>query len=261
MTGFFIWIQSSKIYGMNSIETKDLSFSYGKQRILSNLSLQIPQGSIYGYLGPNGAGKTTTFLLILGLLGSRKNISVCGFRMDKASERMQAYTKIGFFVNPFFVYEHLTARENLECLNVFYKKQKSHVDETLEKVGLLNACNKKVSRFSSGMKQRLAIGIAIFNQPEILLLDEPVNGLDPVGIYEMRELFLSLNHAGMTIFFSSHILSEIERICTHIGILNNTRLLYQGSLIQLIKEGNKDSLENIYLDLIRKSDDSFLATI
>lgn len=240
---------------MNSIETNNLSFSYGKQPVLSDISLHIPKGSIYGYLGPNGCGKTTTILLILGLLGNRKNISVCGFRMDKGAERMQAYTKIGSLVNPFFFYEHLTARENFECLNIFYKKQKSHIDETLEKVGLLNVGNKKVSRFSSGMKQRLAIGIAIYNQPEILLLDEPVNGLDPVGIYEMRELFLSLNQAGMTIFFSSHILSEIEKICTHIGILHNTRLLYQGSLLQLIKEKNNDSLENIYLDLIKKNYD------
>jgi ABC-2 type transport system ATP-binding protein len=235
---------------MNIIETQHLNFRYRTQNVLSEVSLAVPQGSIYGYLGANGSGKTTTIRLLLGLLGNGKNITVCGQQMDTEKNRIEAYSQIGSLVNPFFMYDFLTIKEHFECLSILFSKSNNNVMQTVDNIGLTKDINKKVKYLSSGMRQRLAIGLAIFNNPKLLILDEPINGLDPVGIYEMRELLLALNKEGTTIFLSSHILAEIEKICTHIGILHEGKLLYQGTLNELFDKNSNKSLENIYLNLI-----------
>jgi len=236
---------------MNIIETKNLTFSYKKQVVLSDLSLQVPQGSIYGYLGANGSGKTTTIRLLLGLLDTTKAVFVGNHDMRIAQEKIAAYEHIGSLVSPIFMYDYLTVQEHFEMLKIAYNKTTVEVEQTLAKIGISEYTNKKVKYLSSGNRQRLAIGFAIFNNPQILILDEPINGLDPVGIYDMRELFLALNKQGMTIFFSSHILSEVEKICTDIGILHEGKLLYQGKLDALLADDSNHSLENVYLKLIK----------
>jgi ABC-2 type transport system ATP-binding protein len=240
---------------MNIIETQHLNFGYRRQNVLSNVSLQVPKHSIYGYLGANGSGKTTTIRILLGLLGNCENVTVCEQKMCAEKNRIVAYQQIGSLVNPFFMYRHLTVKEHFDCLNIFYKKTEEHATQIIEKIGLAEQLNKKARHLSSGMQQRLAIGLAIFNEPKLLILDEPINGLDPVGIYEMRELFLALNRQGTTIFLSSHILAEVEKICTHIGVLHEGKLLYQGALNEFVSENQSNSLENIYMNLIQKNNE------
>lgn len=234
---------------MNIIETKNLNFKYKKNVVLSNVSLEIAKGSIYGYLGSNGSGKTTTIRILLGLLGFYKNVIVCGEPLNSEKQRINSYSKIGSSINPFFMYDHLTIKEHFELLNYYYKKEPKDILQTIDKVGLIKHENKKIKNISSGMKQRLSIGMAIYNEPELLILDEPINGLDPVGIAEIRELLLSINKLGTTIFLSSHILTEIEKTCSHIGILHEGKLLYQGAIKELVSN-ESNSLENIYLKLI-----------
>lgn len=234
---------------MNIIETHNLNFKYKDQLVLSDISLQVPTGSIYGYLGSNGSGKTTTIYVLLGLLPCKTDIFVCNQNISINRERIAAYKNIGSLVSPTFMYDYLTVKENFDLLTILYNKTSSFAMQIIKKIDLSKQLNKKVKYLSTGMKQRLAIGIALFNEPKLLILDEPINGLDPVGIYEMRELFLSLNKLGTTIFFSSHILSEIQKICSHVGILHEGKLLFQGTLNELLMSKN-DSLENIYLNLI-----------
>lgn len=234
---------------MNIIETHNLNFKYKNQLVLSNISLQVPIGSIYGYLGSNGSGKTTTIYVLLGLLPCKTDVIVCNQKMNTNCGRIAAYKNIGSLVSPVFMYDYLTVKEHFDMFRMLYNKTTSFANQIIEEIGLTKHCNKKVKYLSSGMKQRLAIGFAIFNEPKLLILDEPINGLDPLGIYEMRELFLLLNKQGTTIFFSSHILSEIQKLCSHVGILHDGKLLFQGSLNNLLSHKN-DSLENIYLNLL-----------
>ncbi|MEG2178746.1 MAG: ATP-binding cassette domain-containing protein, partial [Bacteroidales bacterium] len=220
----------------------------------SDLALRVPQGAIFGYLGENGSGKTTSIQLLLGLIGNRKNITICGKNIENETERIAMYRKVGSLIAPFFVYEHLTCLENLQYLNQFYHKSPIHLQRILQQIGLTNEQSKKVKYISTGMRQRLAIGLSLVNEPELLILDEPINGLDPVGIHAMRELFSDLHEQGKTIFMSTHILSEIEKICTHIGVLHKGSLLYQGELSALKKENNMNNLEEIYLQMISHAD-------
>jgi ABC-2 type transport system ATP-binding protein len=216
------------------IETQNLDFSYNsKQKILKNISLRVAQGSIYGFLGPNGAGKTTTIRVLLGLLGNPEN-SVQLFGLKLHEKRSEILNRIGSLIEQPSLYEHISGYDNLDITRAIRKVRKKRVAEVLELVKLTNAANKKVSTYSLGMKQRLGLAIALLAEPDLLILDEPVNGLDPNGIVEMRDLLRSINKEfGTTIFLSSHILSEIEKIVTHIGIINMGELLYQGTISEL----------------------------
>lgn len=218
---------------MNSIEIKELNFSFGSKQILNKVNLNVPKGSIYGYLGRNGAGKSTTIKLLLGLLNSKDdNIFLNDLSIKQDAIKIHSLT--GNLIESPCYYTKLTVYENLKYLDVIYKKGEERINEVLELVDLLYAAHSKTSNLSMGMKQRLGIAIAIFHDPEILILDEPLNGLDAQGIYEMRELFLSLNKEGKTIFLSSHILSELERVATHIGIIEGGKMIFEGKKEELL---------------------------
>ena len=218
---------------MNSIEIKELNFSFGSKQILNKVNLNVPKGSIYGCLGRNGAGKSTTIKLLLGLLNSKDdNIFLNDLSIKQDAIKIHSLT--GNLIESPCYYTKLTVYENLKYLDVIYKKGEERITEVLELVDLLYAAHSKTSNLSMGMKQRLGIAIAIFHDPEILILDEPLNGLDAQGIYEMRELFLRLNSQGKTIFLSSHILSELERVATHIGIIEGGKMIFEGKKEELL---------------------------
>ncbi|MDQ0968417.1 ABC-type multidrug transport system ATPase subunit [Flavobacterium sp. W4I14] len=219
--------------GNYAIETVGLNFNFGNQVIVKDLSLQVPKGSIYGFLGPNGAGKTTTIKILLNLLKSPSD-QVFIFGKEINSNRIATLKRIGALVEQPAIYGHLTGKENLvnRCILLGIKKTKA--DEMLSLVGLVEAANKKASKYSLGMKQRLGIAQALISDPELLLLDEPTNGLDPNGIIEVRNLMIDLaTKHQKTILVSSHLLAEIERTATHVGIINKGQLLFQGTINEL----------------------------
>ncbi|WP_373553519.1 ABC transporter ATP-binding protein [Haliscomenobacter sp.] len=227
---------------MYCIETTHLShqFAPGKN-ILDDINLQVPTGSIYGFLGPNGAGKTTTLRLILGLLKKQKG-EIHIFGQSLAQNRVAILRKLGSLIETPSLYGHLTAAENLLLLQKIYQCPKARIPEVLELVGLPDTANKKVSQFSLGMKQRLSIAVALLNQPDLLILDEPTNGLDPNGIIEMRELLKRLNQEQqITILISSHLLGEIEKLVSHVGIIHKGQLLFEGTLQDLIQKQQESS--------------------
>ena len=220
---------------MYCIETVNLVHKFSEKEIaLNDVNLQVIENTIYGFLGPNGAGKTTTLKLILGLLKrQRGEIRVFGESFEK--NRVQTLKRISLMIESPSLYGHLTAIENLKILQKVYQCPKRRIEEMLELVGLAKTGNKKASQFSLGMKQRLGIAMALLHNPQLLILDEPTNGLDPNGILEIRELLQNLNrNHGITILISSHLLSEIEKLVTHVGIINRGKLLFQGTLPELV---------------------------
>ncbi|MGG7466657.1 ABC transporter ATP-binding protein [Chryseobacterium arthrosphaerae] len=224
---------------MESITTKDLNYKIGSKTILNNISLNIPEGSIYGYLGRNGAGKSTTIKLLLGLLESdHDNIF---FRNKSLKQhRTEILANTGNLIESPCYYTKLTVSENLKYLDIIYGKGSKRIDEVLELVDLHKEKKKKASALSMGMKQRLGIAMAIYNDPRLLILDEPLNGLDPQGIFEMRKLFQYLNEQGKTIFLSSHILSELEKTATHIGIIEGGKMIFQGTKNELLNQVERE---------------------
>ena len=227
----------------NIITTSALDFSFSSGRkVLNDINLAVPKGSIYGFLGPNGAGKTTTLRLILGLIKSSGD-KVKIFGQDLNKERIFILHRIGSLIEQPSLYLHLTARENLEVFRLSYGSDEKRIKEVLEIVGLSDTADKKARAFSLGMKQRLAIAIALLHDPELLILDEPSNGLDPNGIIEMRKLIIKLNQEfGKTILISSHLLTEMEKMATHLGIIHQGRLLFQGSMDELHSLKGKSTL-------------------
>jgi ABC-type multidrug transport system ATPase subunit len=224
------------------IETKNLDFSFRSgQKILESLCLQVPSGSIYGFLGPNGAGKTTTLRILLGLLRKQQG-NVMLFGKTFAENRMDILRRLGSLIEQPSLYLHLTGRENLELFRLTYGCDKNRVDKVLEIVRLKDAARKRAKAYSLGMKQRLAIAISLLHDPELLILDEPTNGLDPSGIIETRELIKHLNHEyGKTILVSSHLLAEVEKMATHVGIIHKGKLLFQGAFQELQQLKSKQS--------------------
>lgn len=224
---------------MESIITKNLNYTIGSKTILHDINLLVPNGSIYGYLGRNGAGKSTTIKLLLGLLDSKEdNI----FVQDKSIKQnlTEIHSVTGNLIESPCYYTKLTVFENLKYLDIIHNKGNKRIDEVLELVDLLGEKKKKASALSMGMKQRLGIAMAIFHDPQLLILDEPLNGLDPQGIFEMRKLFQNLNQQGKTIFLSSHILSELEKIATHIGIIEGGNMIFQGTKNELLSRVERE---------------------
>ena len=234
------------------LETSNLSHQWNARTpVLQAINLRVPKDSIYGFLGPNGAGKTTTLKLILGLLQKQQGgISVFGRNWE--GHRIEILHRIGSLIESPSLYAQLTASENLRVLQKVYRCPKSRIDEVLALTRLTDTGNKKAGKFSFGMKQRLAIAIALLNDPALLILDEPTNGLDPEGIIEMRELFRELNSRGVTILISSHLLGEMEKLITHAGIIHRGQLLYQGTLKELHDANNGLDLETIFINLTKK---------
>ena len=222
---------------MSCIELKEVSHCFrGNEPVLWKINLMVPKESIYGFLGPNGAGKTTTLRLILGLL-KRQTGSINVFNVPFDENRIEILNQTGSLIESPSLYSHLTAYENLNVLRKIYQCPESRINDVLELVGLSNTGKKKSGLFSLGMKQRLGIAIALLNNPALLILDEPTNGLDPNGILEIRELLKRINaESGIAIVISSHLLSEIEKLVSHVGIINNGAMLFQGTLSDLKRQ-------------------------
>jgi ABC-type multidrug transport system ATPase subunit len=215
------------------IETNNLTFNFGNQTVVKSLSLQVPEGSIYGFLGPNGAGKTTTIKLLLNLLQTQQG-DIKIFGLDFKTHRTEILSQIGSLIEQPAIYAHLTGKENLLNRAILLQIPESRVDEMLALVKLTQAAGKKAGNYSLGMKQRLGIALAMLSDPKLLMLDEPTNGLDPNGIIEIRELLIRLvSQYKKTVFISSHLLGEIERMATHVGIINFGELLFQGEIKDL----------------------------
>jgi len=215
------------------IDTTGLTFNFGNQTVVKSLSLQVPEGSIYGFLGPNGAGKTTTIKLLLNLLQVQQG-SINIFGKELKSNRLEILSQIGSLIEQPAIYLHLTGKENLLNRALLLQVSEKRVNDMLDLVHLTDAAHKKAGQYSLGMKQRLGIALALLSDPKLLILDEPTNGLDPNGIIEIRELLITLvKEHQKTVFISSHLLAEIERMATHVGIINHGELLFQGSIKEL----------------------------
>ena len=220
--------------GENIISIENLSFGYRQKMVLENIGLEVPEGSIYGFLGPNGAGKTTSIKILLGLLRVPDN-RVSLFGKDINHHRVEGLKLTGTMVEDPSLYDHLNATENLRNNCIIRGVDRKRIAIVLEQVGLTADAHRKVRTYSSGMKQRLALAQALLPEPKLLMLDEPINGLDPAGIIDIRNLLLDLNvNHGITIFLSSHILTEIEKLCSHVAVVHNKHILYQGSMEGLL---------------------------
>jgi ABC-type multidrug transport system ATPase subunit len=228
------------------IKTSQLNFSFTTGiKTLDNVNLEVTQGSIYGFLGPNGAGKTTTLRLLLGLLRNQQG-KIELFGKEFTSDRIEILKRLGSLIEQPSLYLHLTAKENLEIYRLIYLCSKNRIAEVLKMVGLENTGKKRTKQFSLGMKQRLSIAIALLHGPELLILDEPTNGLDPNGIIETRELIKKLNKEhNVTVLVSSHILNEVERMATHVGIIHKGKMLFQGTLHDLQQMKTRQTLLEI----------------
>ena len=213
-----------------AIQISRLNRRFGELHAVRDLDLEVPQGSVYGFLGPNGAGKTTTIRLLLGLLHADSG-EIRIFGSQFRSHRLTLLRRIGSMIESPSLYPHLTARENLETKRRMIQASRTEIDRVLGVVELRDAANRLVRGFSLGMTQRLAIAQAMLGEPELLILDEPTNGLDPAGVADMRALIRDLPKTqGITVFLSSHLLSEVEEIATHIAILSRGDRLFAGSV-------------------------------
>ena len=227
----------------NIIETRNLTKEYKDFKALDKVSINIEEGKVYGLLGPNGAGKSTFLKLITQII--KPSYGEIIFRGHEISQN--DLSQIGSIIETPAIYPNLTAYENLKVLTTLLNIEEERINKVLKIAGLTNTGNKLAREFSLGMKQRLGIAMALINNPKLLILDEPTNGLDPVGIAELRELIKSFTNDGITVLISSHILSEIDQVADKVGILVNGKLAYEG-------ENNKgsDHLENLFMDIIKK---------
>lgn len=225
------------------LKTNNLCKDFKKQKAVNNVSITVRENSIYGLLGPNGAGKSTTLKMITGMLRPTSGkVLFNGHEWNRKD-----LEQIGALIETPPLSENLSAVENLEVRAKLLNIPKTRIDKVLKMVDLQNTGRKKAGQFSMGMKQRLGIAIALLNSPKLLILDEPTNGLDPIGIQELRSLIRSFPSKGITVILSSHILSEVQLIADDIGIISNGILGYEGQM-------NKDeNLENLFVEVVRKS--------
>lgn len=219
-----------------AIETLALRREFGGTRAVDNVDLTVPLGSIYGFLGPNGAGKTTSIRMLTGLLKPTSgSIRVLGLSMP--ADRLRIARQIGALVETPSLYDHLSGSENLEIARLLLNLPRTAIDNALDQANLRDASDLRVSAYSLGMRQRLALARALLGNPKLLILDEPGNGLDPDGIRDLRTMLRRLaEESGITIFVSSHQLSEVQQIATHVGVMMGGRLLAQGPLRDVLSE-------------------------
>ena len=222
------------------LKTTDLCKKFKGQTAVNNVNIHIERNSVYGLLGPNGAGKSTILKMITGILRATSG----EIEFDRHLWSRKDLNSIGALIETPPLYENLTAYENLKARTLALNLPESQINEVLEIVHLQNTGRKKAGQFSLGMKQRLGIALALLAQPKLLILDEPTNGLDPIGIQDLRELIRSFSAKGITVILSSHILSEVELIADHIGILSNGKLTYESEI-------HKDAdLERIFTEVV-----------
>ena len=221
------------------LEVKGLTKKFKNQIAVNNVSISIREGSVYGLLGPNGAGKSTILKMITGIMKPSSGEILFEDHLWTRKDLKD----IGALIEEPAIYPNLTAKENLEVASTLYGLPKKRVEEVLDIIGLRQAEKKKVRNFSMGMKQRLGLGMAIINNPKLLILDEPTNGLDPIGIEELRELIRSFPAMGITVILSSHILSEVAQVADKVGIISNGIVGYDGEI------SKEDDLENLFPEL------------
>ncbi|MEF2977404.1 ABC transporter ATP-binding protein [Subtercola sp. YIM 133946] len=224
-----------------AIETHELTKTFGRQTAVNGIDLAVPRGSVFGFLGPNGSGKTTTIRVLLGLAGATSgDVRVLGQQLP--GRLPQVLPRVGALIEGPGFYPFLSGAANLHRLDaadrfVTSSTRRARVETALERVGLSHAAGKKVKAYSLGMKQRLGIANALLTPRDLIVLDEPTNGLDPQGTREVRNLVRSLTAEGTTVFVSSHLLAEIEQMCTHAAVMRAGNLVAQGSLDQLRRAG------------------------
>ncbi len=224
------------------LKTTDLCKNFKEQIAVNNVSLNIQRNSVYGLLGPNGAGKSTTLKMITGILRPTSG----SIEFDGHPWQRGDLTQIGALIETPPLYENLTAYENLKVRTTMLGLPDNRIDEVLHIVRLTDTGKKRAGQFSLGMKQRLGIAIALLNNPQLLILDEPTNGLDPVGIEELRELIRSFPAKGITVILSSHILSEVQQIADHVGIIAGGVLGYENEL------RTDENLEQLFMDVVKR---------
>ena len=224
------------------IRTRSLTKRYGPIRAVDAIDLEVAEGDVYGFLGANGSGKTTTVRMLLGLVLPTSGVAeVLGESMPGA--RRSVLTQVGALVEGPGAYPHLSGRTNLALLDASggssgaarSAKRRTRIEEVLSQVGLDPSDRRPTRTYSLGMRQRLGLAGALMRRPRLLILDEPTNGLDPQGIQEIRRLLLELNRAGTTVFLSSHLLAEVEQLCTRVGVLDRGRLVLQDRLDVLLR--------------------------
>ena len=223
------------------LEIKNVSKYYGKNKVVDNVSFSVEKGQILGFLGPNGAGKTTTIKMILGLLSiDEGSIKVNGFDVKKNFEKAMEY--IGVIVENPDMYGYMSAVDNLKLFAKIRNINYSEVYKVLELVGLKKSMNQKVSKYSLGMKQRAGLALSLLHSPKVLILDEPTNGLDPVGIKELRDILKKLaRENGTAILVSSHILSEMELMCDKVAVINQGKIVK----VESLKENEEDNTNEV----------------
>jgi ABC-type multidrug transport system ATPase subunit len=234
----------------NILRIHHLVKDYGRIRAVNDLSLDIPKGSVFGILGPNGSGKTTTLGIVLGVTNGTSGT----YEWFGEAPAAETRKRIGAILETPVFYPYLTAVQNLELVAMIKGHGKSNIPSVLEKVGLTERMHSKFKTFSLGMKQRLAIASALLADPEVLVLDEPTNGLDPQGIAEIRNLITDIAKSGKTILLASHLLDEVQKVCTHFSVLRRGHLLFTGSVeevsnsaITIEVNANISNLEEILL--------------
>lgn len=225
------------------LQTKGLCKFFKKQKAVNQVSLNIEKGKVYGLLGPNGAGKSTALKMLTGILKPTAG----EIFFDGKPWSRESLSETGALIERPPVYENLSARENLKVRSLLLGADERRIDEVLQMVSLTDTGKKKAGRFSLGMKQRLGIAMALLGEPKLLILDEPANGLDPIGVEELRGLIRSFAERGMTVILSSHILSEVQLVADHVGIISNGILGYEGPLEQ------GQDLEKLFMDVVREN--------
>ena len=236
--------------------TKEYPLGLGQSKIvaLEGLNLEVKEGEVFGFLGPNGAGKTTTIKILVGLI---QQTSGTAQLFGEEGSNAKVRSKIGFLAESPYFYEYLTAEEFLAFYGQLFDLSKNEIKQRslalLKQIGLASSANVQLRKFSKGMLQRIGIAQALINDPELVILDEPMSGLDPIGRKEMRELILTLKSQGKTIFFSSHIIHDVEMICDRVGVLAHGRLLAIGRINEITNE--KETLEDTFIRLVQGNDE------
>jgi ABC-2 type transport system ATP-binding protein len=222
-----------------AIRALGLSKSYGKRLAVDHLDLEVGRAELFGFLGPNGAGKTTTIRMALGLIAPTEgSVEILG--QEVRSHRSQVLPRVGALVESPALYGYLSGRDNLRAVgDLLGGAGEKRIDEVLEIVSLKGRDRDKVKTYSLGMKQRLGLAMALLNDPDLLILDEPANGLDPAGIVEMRDLLRDLAGQGKTVFISSHVLSEVQQICTRVAIINHGKLIRVAPVHELLQSSGE----------------------
>ena len=247
------------------LATRGLVKRFGRLRAVDGIDLDVREGDVYGFLGANGSGKTTTVRMLLGLvLPTSGEVELLGGRMPRAGRRV--LPRVGALIEGPAHYGHLSGRENLSLLDAAgpgggRRTRRARIEEVLEQVGLAGVGRRPVKAYSLGMRQRLGLAGALLRRPELLVLDEPTNGLDPQGIHEIRTLLLDLHRGGTTIFLSSHLLAEVEQMATRVGVLDRGRLVLQDDLSVLTAPTGRTVVHSPAPELVRATLDGRVTAV